>query len=156
MAKLSVQRLHLADQRVLARVDYNVPLNGDAVGDDSRLLATLPTLRYMREHRARVVLCAHLGRPQGRPDPRYSLRPVAERLSRLTGHNVGFCPDAVGTRASEMASRLEAGGLLLLENLRFYPGEEANDASFARQLAELGEAYVDDAFGVAHRAHAST
>lgn len=156
MAKLAVTSLPLMEKRVLARVDYNVPLNGDAVGDDSRLVATLPTLHYLRERRAKVVMCAHLGRPKGKPDPRYSLRPVAERLSRLLDRNVGFCPDAVGVRAQEMASRLDPGGLLLLENLRFYPGEEANDAGFARQLAELGEAYVDDAFGAAHRAHAST
>lgn len=156
MSKLGLTGLEVHGRRVLARLDYNVPLQGHSVSDDSRLMATVPTLRYLREHQASVVVCAHLGRPKGKPDPRYSLRPVAERLERLLGHSVGFCPETVGPRAREMAARLEPGGVLLVENLRFQPGEEANDAAFARQLAELGEVYVDDAFGAAHRAHAST
>jgi phosphoglycerate kinase len=156
MAKLTLARLDLAQRLALVRVDYNVPLHDGAVADDTRIAATLPTLRTMLQREARLVLCSHLGRPKGKPDSRYSLRPVAERLERLLGRNVGFCPETVGPRAVEMASRLESGGVLLVENLRFQPGEEANDPEFARQLAELGEVYVNDAFGAAHRAHAST
>ncbi len=155
MSKLTLAKLELANRLVLARVDYNVPLAAGAVSDDTRIAATLSTLRYLLQHEARVVLCAHLGRPKGKPDLRYSLRPVAERLERLLDRNVGFCPETVGPRAAEMAARLETGGVLMVENLRFQPGEEANDPEFARQLAELGEVYVDDAFGAAHRAHAS-
>jgi phosphoglycerate kinase len=156
MAKLTLARLDVAQRLALVRVDYNVPLHDGAVADDTRIAATLPTLRTLLQREARLVLCSHLGRPKGKPDPRYSLRPVAERLERLLGRNVGFCPKTVGPRAVEMASRLESGGVLLVENLRFQPGEEANDPEFARQLAELGEVYVNDAFGAAHRAHAST
>jgi len=156
MAKLSISALDLRERLVLARMDYNVPLQGRTVGDDYRLLATLPTLRALIAQQARVVMCSHLGRPKGKVDLRYSLRPVAERLERLLERNVGFCPDTVGARAVEMAARLEPGGLLLVENLRFQPGEEANDDGFAGQLSELGEVYVNDAFGAAHRAHAST
>ncbi|HVA64235.1 MAG TPA: phosphoglycerate kinase [Terriglobales bacterium] len=156
MAKLSLSALDLRERLVLARMDYNVPLQGRTVGDDYRLLATLPTLRALIAQQARVVMCSHLGRPKGKVDLRYSLRPVAERLERLLERNVGFCPDTVGARAVEMAARLEPGGLLLVENLRFQPGEEANDDGFAGQLSELGEVYVNDAFGAAHRAHAST
>ncbi|HUX68501.1 MAG TPA: phosphoglycerate kinase [Terriglobales bacterium] len=156
MAKLALSGVDVRGRLVLARMDYNVPLQGHTVGDDFRLLATLPTLRHLVAQQARVVMCSHLGRPKGKVDARYSLRPVAERLERLLDRNVGFCPDTVGPRAVEMASRLEPGGLLLVENLRFQAGEEANDDAFARQLAELGEVYVNDAFGAAHRAHAST
>lgn len=156
MRKLSVRDLNLASELVLTRVDFNVPLEGGVVVDDNRIAATLPTIRYLRDRGARVVLCSHLGRPKGKPDARYSLRPVAERLAQLLDTNVGFCPVTVGPEAQEMASRLEPGGVLLLENLRFQPGEEANSPEFARQLAELGELYVDDAFGAVHRAHAST
>ncbi|HET9783408.1 MAG TPA: phosphoglycerate kinase [Terriglobales bacterium] len=158
MAKLTLSDLkNLAGRLVLCRVDYNVPLDGEHVVDDTRIAATLPTLRVLLHQQARIVLCSHLGRPKGKPDARYSLRPVAERLKELLqGHSVGFCPRTVGEEAEEMAARLEPGHLLLLENLRFQPGEEANDDAFARQLARLGEVYVNDAFGAAHRAHAST
>jgi phosphoglycerate kinase len=156
MAKLTLAQLDVAGKLALVRVDYNVPLVDGAVSDDTRIAATLPTLRTMLHRGARLVLCSHLGRPKGKPEARYSLRAVAERLERLLERNVGFCPETVGPRAQEMASRLETGGVLLVENLRFQPGEEANDDAFARQLAELGEVYVDDAFGAAHRAHAST
>ncbi len=156
MAKLSVTDLDLDGRLVLLRVDFNVPLQGNQVADDNRLTATLPTLRLLMNKRARVVMCSHLGRPKGKPDPKYSLRPVAEHLERLLGVSVGFCPETVGPRAQEMAARLEPGGFLLLENLRYQAAEEANDPEFARQLAELGEVYVNDAFGAAHRAHAST
>ncbi|MGH9394762.1 MAG: phosphoglycerate kinase [Terriglobales bacterium] len=159
---LGLQDLKLAHQLVLARVDFNRPMSAGAIADDNRLVATFPTLRYLRERRARTVLCSHLGRPKGKPDARYTLRPIAEQLERLLAAsswagagNVGFCPATVGPLAEEMAAKLEPGGFLLLENLRFQPGEEANDPAFARQLAALGELYVDDAFGVAHRAHAS-
>jgi phosphoglycerate kinase len=156
MAKLTLAQLEMAGRLALVRVDYNVPLHDGAVADDTRIAATLPTLRTMLQREARLVLCSHLGRPKGKPDPRYSLRPVAERLERLLERNVGFCPETVGPRAAEMAARLESGGVLMVENLRFQPGEEANDAEFARRLAELGEVFVNDAFGAAHRAHAST
>lgn len=155
MAKLTIKQLDVRGRLVLTRVDFNVPLEGNRIVDNSRLVATLPTLRYLMNRGSRVVLCSHLGRPKGKPESRYSLRPVAERLERLLEHSVGFCPDTVGPRAEEMAARLDPGHVMLLENLRFDPGEEANDEGFARQLAALGEIYVDDAFGAAHRAHAS-
>lgn len=157
MGKLSVTQLELAGRLALTRVDFNVPLTASgAVADDSRIIATLPTLRYLSEHGARVVLCSHLGRPKGKVDMRFSLRPLAERLEHSLGRSVGFCPQTTGSLPREMTARLERGGLLLLENLRFDAGEEANDPLFAEQLAQLGEVYVNDAFGVAHRAHAST
>ncbi|MGH9476611.1 MAG: phosphoglycerate kinase [Terriglobales bacterium] len=155
MAKLTLKQVDVRGRLVLTRVDFNVPLEGRRIVDNSRVVATLPTLRYLMNRGSRVVLCSHLGRPQGKPEERYSLRPVAERLERLLDHNVGFCPDTVGPRAEEMAARLDPGHVLLVENLRFHPGEEANDEGFARQLAALGELYVNDAFGAAHRAHAS-
>ncbi|TAN22081.1 MAG: phosphoglycerate kinase [Acidobacteria bacterium] len=155
MAKLSVRQLAVEQRLVLTRVDFNVPLEGERVLDNSRIVATLPTLRLLMEREARIVLCSHMGRPKGKRDERYSLRPLVARLEHLLEHSVGFCPETVGPLAQEMAARLEPGNLLLLENLRFQPGEEANDDAFSRQLAALGEAYVDDAFGAAHRAHAS-
>ncbi|MGH9465918.1 MAG: phosphoglycerate kinase [Terriglobales bacterium] len=155
MSKLGVQVLDVTGRLVLCRVDFNVPLEGSRILDISRIAATLPTLQSLRERGARIVLCSHLGRPNGAHHERLSLRPVAERLEHLIGHSVGFCPEAVGPRAEEMAARLEPGHMVVLENLRFYPGEEANDDAFSRQLAALGELYVDDAFGAAHRAHAS-
>ena len=148
--------------RVLVRADFNVPLDHGRVSDDTRIRETLPTLAALHAKGARVILCSHLGRPKGKPDPRYSLRPVAERLSRLLSEHlgrdvpVGFCPVTVGLEAEEMSQSLEPGGFLLLENLRFQPGEEANDPEFARQLAQLADVYINDAFGSAHRAHAST
>lgn len=156
MAKLSVKDLDVNGKLVLLRVDFNVPLADGGVADDARITASLPTIRFLRDHGARVVMCAHLGRPKGKPDPKYSLKPVAEHLERLIGANVGFCPETVGATAREMSARLAPGGLLMVENLRYQPGEEKNDPDFARQLAELGEVYVNDAFGADHRAHAST
>ena len=154
--KRTVRDLDPGGHRVLVRVDFNVPLDDGRVADDTRIVAALPTLRYLLEKRARVILMSHLGRPEGRVDPRYSLRPVAGRLERLLRQPVGFAGDCVGAEAEAMARALPEGGVLLLENLRFHPEEEANDTGFARRLAALGECYVNDAFGTAHRAHAST
>jgi phosphoglycerate kinase len=142
--------------RALVRVDYNVPLQDAAVSDDTRIVASMPTLRYLIGKKARVVLMSHLGRPKGKPDPRYSLKPVAARLERLLRAPVAMAPDCVGDEAERMAGALAEGGVLLLENLRFHAEEEANDAGFAQRLGRLGDFYVNDAFGAAHRAHAST
>ena len=154
--KLSIKDLDLKGQRVFVRVDFNVPLEDGKITDDQRIRASIPTIRALVSQGARVVLASHLGRPKGGPDPRYSLRPVATRLERLLRMPVAFAADCVGTEAEQQARGLEDGQVLLLENLRFHPEEEANDAEFARRLAALGEAYVNDAFGTAHRAHAST
>ena len=162
MSKLSIRDLPLNNHRVLMRVDFNVPLEDGRVIDDTRIRETLPTIEYALRHGARVVLVSHLGRPKGKPNPKLSLKPVAERLRMLLDkelnpdENVGFCPDCVGPEAVEMAGQLEKGQSLLLENLRFHPEEEANDEKFAKQLAGLADYYVNDAFGTAHRAHAST
>ena len=162
MSKLSIRDLSLNNHRVLMRVDFNVPLEDGRVIDDTRIRETLPTIEYALRHRARLVLVSHLGRPKGKPNPALSLKPAAERLRMLLdkelarGENVGFCPECVGPEAEEMAGKLEQGQTLLLENLRFHPEEEANDPKFAKQLAGLADYYVNDAFGTAHRAHAST
>jgi len=162
MSKLSIRDLSLNNHRVLMRVDFNVPLEDGRVVDDTRIRETLPTIEYALRHGARLVLVSHLGRPKGKPNPAMSLKPAAERLRMLLdkelarGENVGFCPECIGPEAEEMAGRLEQGQTLLLENLRFHPEEEANDSKFAKQLAGLAAYYVNDAFGTAHRAHAST
>jgi len=154
--KQTVRALNPAGRRALVRVDFNVPLDDGAVADDTRIVETLPTIRLLLERGARVILMSHLGRPKGGPDQRHSLRPVAERLASLLGGPVAFAPDCVGPEAEAAVRALADGGLLLLENLRFHPEEEANEPVFARRLASLGELYVNDAFGTAHRAHAST
>jgi phosphoglycerate kinase len=154
--KLGVRDLDLrGGQRVLVRVDFNVPLRDGQVADDSRIRATLPTLDYLAQAGARVILMSHLGRPK-KADPALSLAPVAARLSELTGKPVAFATDCIGDVPERLAQALPPGGLLLLENLRFHPEEEANDGAFAAALARLGQVYVNDAFGTAHRAHAST
>jgi phosphoglycerate kinase len=154
--KRSVRDLDPSGKRVLMRVDFNVPVKGGEVGDDTRIVAALPTIRYLLEKKARLILMSHLGRPDGKADPKYSLRPVAARLERLLRQPVAFASDCVGPEAEAAAKALGDGQVLLLENLRFHAEEEANDAAFARRLAALGECYVNDAFGTAHRAHAST
>ncbi|MBN2848313.1 MAG: phosphoglycerate kinase [Coriobacteriia bacterium] len=155
-AKQTVKDVNVRGKRVLVRVDFNVPLAEGAVTDDTRVRAALPTIRYLIDHGARVVLVSHLGRPKGEPDPQFSLKPVRRALQRLIGRNVAFSPDIVGPEAEEAVGRMIDGEILMLENVRFDPGEKANDPEFARRLAALGEIYVNDAFGAAHRAHAST
>ncbi|MGH2857242.1 MAG: phosphoglycerate kinase [Solirubrobacteraceae bacterium] len=145
----------LRDRRVLVRVDFNVPLDGDAVADDTRIRAAVPTLTALRDRGAALVLVSHLGRPRDR-EPGLSLAPVARRLSELLGAPVQLAPGARGPEVERMASKLHAGDVLLLENIRYEPGETANDPELARDLARLADVYVDDAFGAAHRAHAST
>jgi phosphoglycerate kinase len=155
---------HLQHQHVLIRVDFNVPLSEDGteILDDTRIRETLPTIEFALRHRAKVILCSHLGRPKGKPNPKYSLRPLVDRLRVMLDHSIGeqvnvaFAPDCVGELAHELSNKLEDGKVLLLENLRFYAEEEANDPGFARKLASLCQIFVNDAFGSAHRAHAST
>ena len=162
MPKLSIRDLDLAHKRVLIRVDFNVPLKDGVITDDTRIRETLPTIEYALRHKAKVILCSHLGRPKGKPVESMSLRPLVARLRLLLDHvlssseNVAFSPDCVGEIATEMATNLESGQPLLLENLRFHAEEEANDPAFAKKLASLCDIYVNDAFGSAHRAHAST
>ena len=157
MAKLSIRDLDLKGKRVFVRVDFNVPLSDvGEITDDTRIRQTLPTLEYALARGARLILASHLGRPKGKPNPKMSLRPAATRLGELLGRPVRFAVDCVGPVATVAAQALKDGDVLLLENLRFHPEEEANDAAFSSQLAALGELYVNDAFGTAHRAHAST
>ncbi|MDA8337400.1 MAG: phosphoglycerate kinase [Peptococcaceae bacterium] len=156
MVKMTVRDVDPGGKKVLVRVDFNVPLQDGLVNDDTRIKASLPTIRYLLEKGAAVILASHLGRPKGRRDERYSLRPVVTTLAELLGREVTFAADCVGPQAQEQVAALRPGQVLLLENLRFHPEEEKNDEGFARQLATGAELYVNDAFGTAHRAHAST
>ena len=155
--KLSVQNLHdLRGKRVFCRVDFNVPIEAGRVTDDTRIASSLPTIRLLREAGARVILASHLGRPKGKPRPEFSLAPVAAHLASMLGQPVAHAADCIGEPAERAVAQLPPGGILLLENLRFHAGEEANDPGFSDALARLGDLYVNDAFGSAHRAHAST
>ena len=156
MDKKTIRDIDVDGKKVLVRVDFNVPILDGKVGDDTRIRAALPTLNYLLEHRAALILCSHLGRPKGGPDPKYTLRPVAEHLQKLMGREVLFAADCIGPEAEAAASKLSQGSILILENTRFHPEEEKNDPAMAQQLAILADVYVNDAFGSAHRAHAST
>lgn len=156
MPKLSIKDLALKDQRVFLRVDFNVPISEGRVTEASRIEAALPTIQYAREQGARVILASHLGRPKGQRKPEFSLEPVARMLQQKLGQDILFLPDCVGDEVRTSVNGLRSGQVALLENLRFHPEEEKNDATFSRQLAELADLYVNDAFGTAHRAHAST
>lgn len=156
--KRTIRDIDVDGKRVFVRVDFNVPLDKTTgrITDDSRIRAALPTLRYLLDHGAALILASHLGRPKGSPVPSMSLKPAAERLSELLGMPVQLAPDSVGPEVEALAAGLKSGQVLLLENLRFHPEEEADDPEFARRLASLADIYVNDAFGTAHRAHAST
>ena len=154
--KVCIDELDLDNKRVLIRVDVNVPLEAGRVADDTRIRESLPTIRYARDHKAKVILCSHLGRPKGKPSPALSLRPVAEHLSTLLEAPVAMAEDCIGEGVEAAVARLQPGAVLLLENLRFHPEEEQNAENFARALGGLCDVYVNDAFGAAHRAHAST
>ena len=156
MNKLGISDLDLKGRRVFMRVDFNVPLADGQITDDTRIQAALPSIRYVIEKNGKLILASHLGRPKGKPDPKYSLKPVATRLGNLLRKAVQFAPDCVGPEVEKMVSDLPPGGVLMLENLRFHAEEEKNDPEFAKQLAKLCDVYVNDAFGAAHRAHAST
>lgn len=156
MAKLTIDDLDLCGKRVLVRVDFNVPLKDGKITDDTRIRRTLPTVRKIIGDRGRAILMSHLGRPKGKVVPKMSLRPVAERLGELLGKPVGFTPDCIGPAAAKAVGDLTDGGVILLENLRYHKEETDNDPGFAEKLAALGDLYVNDAFGTAHRAHAST
>ena len=154
--KQTITDITVDNKRVFVRADFNVPLDGDCrITDDTRIQKTLPTIQYLLDHHAAVILASHLGRPKGEAVPKYSLKPVAERLSELLGIPVKFAPDCVGPETKAMAEALQPGEVLLLENLRYHKEEEKNDPEFSRQLAELAEIGVNDAFGCCHRAHAS-
>jgi phosphoglycerate kinase len=155
-AKKTIRDINLKGKTVLVRADYNVPVKDGVITDDYRLKQSLPTLKYLQEQGCKVIICSHLGRPDGRPNPALSLMPVAKRLSNLLGESVMFMPSTVGKPVVDAIKELKPGRVMLLENLRFHSEEEQNDAKFAKQLAELAEVFVQDGFGVVHRAHAST
>src|SRR5271169_2616180 len=156
MNKLTIDDVQLKGKRVLVRVDFNVPMEKQKVTDDTRIVESLPTIKKILNDGGKAILMSHLGRPKGKRNMEFTLQPVAERLSALMGKNVRFASDCVGEEAQNGVHHLAGGDCLLLENLRFHPEEEANDAVFSKQLASLGDLYVNDAFGSAHRAHAST
>ena len=156
VAARSITDLTLSGKRAFIRVDFNVPIKDGRISEDTRIRASLPTIQYALDQGATVILASHLGRPKGKPNPEYSLRPVAARLSELVGRPVEFAEDSVGDPAERAIAQAGRGGIILLENLRFHAEEEKNDSAFAQQLAALADVYVNDAFGSAHRAHAST
>jgi phosphoglycerate kinase len=156
MKTRSVRDASVAGKRVFVRVDFNVPLDGQTITDDTRIRAALPTIEHLVDQGARVILCSHLGRPKGKPNDAFRLNPVSNRLAELLGKPVKTVSDVVGPEAKDAAARLSDGEIMLLENVRFEPGEEKNDPNLARELASLADIYVNDAFGAAHRAHAST
>jgi len=158
MPKKTVEDIEVKGKRVLLRVDFNVPLNINtgAISDDSRIRASLPTIKYLIDHKAKIILCSHLGRPGGKVVENLRIAPIAQRLSQLMGLPVSTASDCIGQEVESKVGTLKEGDMLVLENLRFHPEEEANDADFARKLARLADIYVNDAFGTAHRAHAST
>ncbi len=155
-SKKTIEDIDVKGKHVLVRVDFNVPTKEGKVGDDTRIRAALPTIEYLLGQGAAVILCSHLGRPKGGPDPKYTLKPVAEHLSGLLGKPVAFAEDCVGPAAEAAAKALQPGEVLVLENTRFHPEEEKNDLELAKQMASLAQVYVNDAFGTAHRAHSST
>jgi phosphoglycerate kinase len=154
--KKTIRDIDVKGKRVLVRVDFNVPLKDGMVSDDTRIRAAIPTIQYLLDHGAAVILCSHLGRPKSGPEAKFSLLPVAEYLSKLTGKKVAFANDCIGPEAKKAAQILKFGEILLLENTRFHPEEELNDLTMAKELASLADIFVNDAFGTAHRAHAST
>jgi len=157
LRKQTIDDVVLRDKRVIIRADFNVPLDDShQITDDTRIRSTLPTINRAVDDGAKVILCSHLGRPKGTFDPKYSLAPVAKRLGRLMGKEILFAPDCIGPAVEGLVARMKPGDVLLLENLRFHQGEEENDDSFSKELAALGDVYINDAFGAAHRAHAST
>ncbi|MFN3872318.1 MAG: phosphoglycerate kinase [Ignavibacterium sp.] len=157
MNKLTIDKVELKGKRVLVRVDFNVPLDENLnITDDTRIVESLPTIKKIVAEGGKAILMSHLGRPKGGPDPKYSLKPTAIRLSELLGKEVKLAPDCVGDEVKAMVNQMKDGDVLILENVRFHPEEEKNDPEFAKQLAELGDVYINDAFGSAHRAHAST
>jgi phosphoglycerate kinase len=154
--KKSIEDIDVSGKKVLVRCDFNVPLEDGKITDDNRIVGALPTIKYLLAHKAKIILCSHMGRPKGEFNMKYTLAPVADRLSELLGINVTLAKDVVGEDAVAKAAALKGGEVLLLENVRFHKEEEKNDAEFAKKLASLAEIYVNDAFGTAHRAHAST
>ena len=154
--KKTIRDIDLSGKTVLLRADYNVPVENGRITDDYRITQSLPTVNYILEHGAKLVICSHLGRPDGKPDQKYSLAPVAHHLADLLKKDVTFVPDCVGELAEKAVKNMKAGEVLMLENVRFHPEEETNDPAFAKQLASLADVFVQDGFGVVHRAHAST
>ncbi len=154
--KKTIEDIDVKGKRVLVRCDFNVPLKDGVITDDKRIRESLPTIKYLAEHGAKVILCSHLGRPKGEFKPEFSMAPVAKRLSELLGKDVALATDVIGDSAHELASKLSEGDIMLIENVRFHKEEEKNDPEFSKQLASLAEIYVNDAFGTAHRAHSST
>lgn len=156
MAKLSIRNLDVSSKEVLMRVDFNVPLKDGEITDDTRIQAAIPSIKHLLKGGAKLVLCSHLGRPDGSPKPEFSLAPIAKRLGEILGQNIELAPDCIGEKAAAMRAALQPGQVLVLENTRYHSEEEANDAAFAKELAGQAQIFVNDAFGTAHRAHAST